>query len=91
MTRRLQKPAAGVAGGGPAGGALLFVDAVEGDRARLLLGVDAFDVPVRLLPPGAREGSWLRISMKLAPAPPDEGHAIRQKLGRDDDGGDITL
>jgi hypothetical protein len=72
---------------------LLFVDAVEDGRARLLLGRDAFEVPAALLPRGAREGSWLRWSMALAPAPPDEeqGSALRAKLGRDDDGGDIDL
>ncbi len=70
---------------------LLFVDAVENGRARLLLGRDAFEVPVALLPRGAREGSWLRWSLALAPAPPDDeqGAALRAKLGRDDDGGDI--
>ena len=72
---------------------LLFVDAVEDGRARLLLGRDAFEVPAALLPRGAREGSWLRWSMALAPAPPDEeqGSALRAKLGREDDGGDIDL
>jgi len=72
---------------------LLFVDAVENGRARLLLGHDAFEVPAALLPRGAREGSWLRWSMEVAPAPPDEeqGSALRAKLGRDDDGGDIDL
>lgn len=73
--------------------ALLFVDAVEDGRARLLFGRDAFEVPAALLPRGAREGSWLRWSMALAPTPPDEeqGSALRAKLGRDDDGGDIDL
>ncbi len=72
---------------------LLFVDAVESGRARLLLGRDAFEVPASLLPRGAREGSWLRWSLALAPAPPDEdrGAALRAKLGRDDDGGDLKL
>jgi len=84
---------------GPGGGAkspappLIFVDAIEDGRARLLLGNDAFDVPAALLPRGAREGSWLRWSMALAPPPPDadQGSALRAKLGRDDDGGDIDL
>jgi hypothetical protein len=75
----------------PTGGTLLFVDAIEGTRARLLAGVDAFDVPVRLLPPGATEGTWLRWSLTPAPAPPDEAEALRDKLARDDDGDDIKL
>jgi hypothetical protein len=72
---------------------LLFVDAIENGRARLLLGRDAFEVPAALLPPGAREGSWLRWSLALAPAPADDdqGAALRAKLGRGDDGGDIDL
>jgi hypothetical protein len=72
---------------------LLFVDAIEGDSARLLLGTDAFNVPARLLPAGAKEGSWLRASFALAPAPHDDGAgaALRRRLGRDDDGGDIKL
>ena len=72
---------------------LLFVDAVDNGRARLLFGRDAFDVPAALLPRGAREGSWIRWSMELAPAPPgdDQASALRAKLGRDDDGGDIDL
>lgn len=72
---------------------LLFVDAIENGRARLLLGREAFDVPAALLPHGAREGSWLRWSLALAPAPPDDdqGAAVRAKLGRGDDGGDIDL
>lgn len=72
---------------------LLFVDAVEAESARLLLGVEAFNVPARLLPAGAKEGSWVRLSFQIAPAPPDEdaADALRRKLGGDDDGGDIKL
>jgi hypothetical protein len=71
--------------------ALLFVDAIEAGTARLLSGVDAFDLPARLLPAGTQEGSWLRLSFQPAPAPPDNGGALRRKLGRDDDGQDIKL
>jgi hypothetical protein len=70
---------------------LLFVDAIEGERARVLWGQEAFDMPARLLPAGTREGGWLRISLSPAPAPPDEGAALREKLIRGDDGGDIKL
>lgn len=70
---------------------LLFVDAIEGEKARLLWGVEAFDVPVGLLPAGTREGAWLHLTLSAAPAPPDEGGALREKLSRDDDGGDIKL
>jgi hypothetical protein len=70
---------------------LLFVDAIEAGTARLLSGVEAFELPARLLPAGTKEGSWLRLSFEPAPAPPDEGGALRRKLGRDDDGQDIKL
>ena len=71
---------------------LLFVDAVEADTARLVAtGGVAFTVPLRLLPPGAKEGSWLRASFALADPPPDDGARIRARLGRGDDGGDIKL
>jgi hypothetical protein len=87
VTRRRSSAAASAAGEN-----LLFVDAIEGDFARLLAGEDAFNVPTRLLPAGAKEGSWLRATFQLAPPPPDDGAAaLREKLGRDDDGGDIKL
>lgn len=70
---------------------LLFVDAIEAGIARLLLGVEAFEVPARLLPADAKEGSWLRLSLELAPAPPDGADLLRRKLGQGDDGGDIKL
>ena len=79
------------AGGEPPAPSLLFVDAIEGDKARLLWGVEAFDVPAGLLPPGTREGAWLHLTLSAAPAPPDEGGPLREELSRDDDGGDIKL
>ena len=69
----------------------LFVDAIENDRARLLLGDDAFELPARLLPAGAHEGCWLSVSLALVPAPPGDADAIRRHLSRDDDGGIIKL
>jgi len=83
-------PQQGGAGAPPAPD-LLFVDALEGDKARLMWGVEAFDVPAGLLPAGTREGAWLRVSLSPAASPPDEGGALREKLSRDDDGGDIKL
>jgi hypothetical protein len=75
------------------GDGLLFVDTIEGGFARLLCGADAFDVPARLLPADAKEGSWLRPSFTLAPAPAADAdaEALRRRLGQDDDGGDIKL
>jgi hypothetical protein len=72
-------------------GPLLFVDQIDDGWAHLLLGEEAFDVPVRLLPEGTKEGTWLRWWFAFAPAPPDVGAAIRRKLQQGDDGGDIKL
>jgi hypothetical protein len=69
---------------------LVFVDAIEDDRARLLLGEDAFTVPRVLLPDDAREGSWLRLSVAITP-PPSEPDDLRRRLGKDDPGGPIKL
>jgi hypothetical protein len=68
----------------------LFVDAVEAGRARLLLGEEAFSVPVALLPEGAREGSWIRLAATVIP-PPSDPDVLRRKLGGDDPGGPIKL
>jgi hypothetical protein len=71
-----------------------FVDALEAesDSARLLIGEEPFTVPRSLLPPGAFEGSWLRIVTTLLPHPPDDDTAARRRrLGAADPGGDIKL
>jgi hypothetical protein len=93
MTRAKGPPPAGSGSRAAPASRLLFVDAIEGDHARLLLGVDAFTVPARLLPSGAKEGSWLRASFELTAPPPEdaEAQALRRRLGKDDDGGDIKL
>ncbi len=69
----------------------LFVDEIDGHTARLLLGETAFELPTTLLPTGAREGSWVTVSMRVASAPPDNATALRRKLGKADPGGDIKL
>ena len=71
----------------------LFVDEIAGPTARLLLGEHAFTIPARLLPRGAREGSWVTATFAIAAAPPGEqaAAALRRKLAADDDGGDIKL
>jgi hypothetical protein len=75
----------------PAKAPPLYVDAVEAGRARLVLGEETFTVPTRLLPKGAREGSWIRLSGKVVPPPPSDAAAIRRKLARDDPGGPLKL
>ncbi|NLM46004.1 MAG: DUF3006 domain-containing protein [Firmicutes bacterium] len=43
------------------------IDRFEGEYAVLLFGEDEtkVDIPKKLLPPGAREGSWLNVSFEL--------------------------
>ena len=71
--------------------AIVFIDEVEDLVARLVLNEQVFHLPRALLPADAREGPWLRISVALAPAPPDDGAALRKRLGEGDPGGDIKL
>ena len=70
---------------------LAFVDAVEAGQARLLVGEVAFTVPATLLPASAREGTWLRLSAVVVPAPPDDAETTRKRLAADDPGGDLKL
>ena len=70
---------------------LVFVDAIENGRARLLLGEQSFTVPSSLLPDGAREGSWVSLQAAVVPAPPGEAEAIRNRLSGDNPGGDLKL
>lgn len=69
----------------------LYVDAIEDGHARLVLDEESFTVPARLLPEGAREGTWIRLSGRVVNAPPSDAAAIRKKLARDDPGGPIKL
>ena len=68
----------------------VFVDSVEEGLARLELGEQAFTVPAALLPDGAGEGSWLKLTATVTP-PPSDPDALRRKLGKDDPGGPIKL
>ena len=45
------------------------IDRFEGDFAVVLVGEEEIkmDIPRQLLPPGAREGSWLKIGLELDP------------------------
>ena len=46
-----------------------IIDRFEGDYAVVLFGDEEIkvDMPKKLLPPGTREGSWLKVSFELAP------------------------
>lgn len=74
---------------------LVFIDRIEGDVA-VLETADAasFTLPVDLLPPGAREGTWLRLSLDIDPQETADARAevasLREGLV-DDDGEDFAL
>lgn len=76
----------------------VYVDGVEDDLARLLI-VDsagewqAFHLPLRVLPAGVKENTWISLRSHIQPAPPwaDSVRSLRERLGRDDDGGDFSL
>jgi hypothetical protein len=70
---------------------IVFIDEVEDLVARLVQGDQVFHLPRGLLPADAREGQWLRISVALTPAPPNDSAALRKRLGEEDPGGDIKL
>jgi hypothetical protein len=70
---------------------IAFVDALEDDVVRLLIGGEAFTVPRALLPAGAGEGSWIALWSAVVPAPPGDTEERRRRLGQDDPGGDIDL
>ena len=70
---------------------IVFIDEVEDLVARLVLGEQVFHLPRALLPADAREGQWLRISVALTQAPPNDSAALRKRLGESDPGGDIKL
>jgi hypothetical protein len=70
-------------------GVLLFVDAVEDDEALVLLGDKRYAMPRVLLPPDAREGSWLRLSVDHTQKVGQEIEDRRARLLRSDPGGNI--
>jgi hypothetical protein len=70
---------------------VLFVDELEDGDAWLLLGDKRHRVPRAMLPIGAHEGTWLRLSIDQAPAEAQEIEAHRERLGRADPGGKVKL
>jgi hypothetical protein len=70
---------------------VVLVDAVEDGHARLVLDDEAFTVPARLLPRGAREGTWIQLSTGVVSAPASDAAALRKKLAGGDRGGPIKL
>jgi hypothetical protein len=72
-------------------GVLLFIDAIEDDEAQVLLGEKRWSLPRALLPAGAKEGSWLRLTVDSSQKIGEEIEARRARLLRSDPGGDIKL
>lgn len=72
---------------------LLFIDAIEDDEAVLLLEDRRHRIPRAILPAGAGEGTWLRLTVDGARKleVEDEIEARRARLLRSDPGGDIKL
>jgi hypothetical protein len=72
-------------------GVLLFVDALEDDEVRVLLGETPHTFPRALLPPGTREGLWLRLTLAPPQKVGEEIEARRARLLGSDPGGNIKL
>jgi hypothetical protein len=70
---------------------LLFIDAIEDDEAFVLLEEKRYSVPRALLPAGAGEGTWLRLSVDRSQKIEEEIAARRARMLRSDPGGDIKL
>jgi Protein of unknown function (DUF3006) len=70
---------------------LLFIDAIEDDEAFVLLEEKRHRLPRALLPAGAGEGMWLRLSVDRSQKLDEEVEARRARLLRADPGGDIKL
>jgi hypothetical protein len=72
----------------------IFIDAIEDDEAVVLLGETRHRFPRALLPAGAKEGSWLSLSVDRSPQAQEIGEEIearRARLLRSDPGGNIKL
>jgi hypothetical protein len=72
-------------------GVLLFIDAIEDDTVRVLLGEALHSMPRALLPASAQEGSWLRLRVDRTVSPDEESEARRARLLRSDPGGPVKL
>jgi len=72
-------------------GVRLFIDAIEDDEVRVLLGEEPYRLPRALLPPGAREGTWLHLSLDHSQKLGEAIEARRARLSRSDPGGKVKL
>ncbi len=70
---------------------LVFVDAIEDGDAWLVIGEQRYLVPRAVLPPAAREGTWLRFALDRAPPEAHDIEARRAQLMQADPGGNVKL
>lgn len=77
---------------------LAYVDSIEEGVARLVLrdahgAWRSYNMPAAVLPADARENTWVEIAIARTTAPPDAEAAgpLRERLGRNDKGGDFSL
>lgn len=77
---------------------LAYVDAIEEGVARLVLrdthgAWRSYHLPASVLPADARENTWIEIAITRTAAPPDAEAAgpLRERLGRNEQGGDFSL
>ena len=73
---------------------LLFIDAIEDDEVWVLLDEKRHSLPRAILPAGAGEGTWLRLTVDRS----GKGQKVkaeietrRARMLRGDPGGDIKL
>lgn len=72
-------------------GVSLFVDRVEDDVAVVLVQEVPYRLSRVLLPPGAKEGSWLRLVLDPGNSTGQDIKDARARLLESDPGGDIKL
>ena len=70
-----------------------FIDAIDGDVARVIAEGIAISLPRSALPVGATEGQWMEWTTRIIPPPAETSHTEeeRRRMSKDDDGGDIKL
>ena len=75
----------------------VYVDSIESGIVKLLLRDErgewkGYNLPATVLPPGTREGTWLRLSLEPSEPPASvNSETLRRDLSKTDSGGDFSL
>lgn len=75
----------------------VFVDSMESGIVKLLLQDERGEwqghpLPASILPPGTKEGAWLRLSLEPSEAPASvKNETLRRDLSKTDSGDDFSL